>query len=589
MLEQNTQKQRSPQQTRLHRLSHYLPILDWGLHYRREYLAGDLSAGIIVASLLIPQGMAYALLAGLPPQVGLYASILPQIIYAFLGTSRFISVAPVAVDSLMVAAAVGSLAAENTPEYLGLALLLALMVGLVEILMGVLRLGLLVNFLSQAVISGFISAAAIIIGFSQVKHLLGLKIPQTESFIRLLTYIAQEIAAINWVTFTLGFVSILVLVYFHQKLGKQLQKQGFTEQTITPVTKSAPLLLVIATSLLVWLLRLDQFAGVKIVGEIPKGLPSVTIPSIDFNHMQALLPAAFAISFVGFMEAFAVGKFLASKRRQKVDANQELIALGAANLGAALSGGYPVTGGLSRSVVNFSANANTPLASMITALMIALTVMLLTPLFYFLPQTCLAAIILVAVSNLLDFGTLKRLWAYNRADAIAWLTSFVAVLATSVEKGILVGAAMSILLHLWRTSRPHIAIVGRVGETEHFRNVLRHNVKTCPHVLAVRVDASLYFVNTKYLEDYLLKAVTDHPEVKHLVLVCSAVNFIDGSALETFKDLIVDFKNRGIEFYMSEVKGPVMDQLAKVGFVDELGRDHIFLTTDQAMKALKCV
>ncbi|PMB13271.1 sodium-independent anion transporter [Fischerella thermalis CCMEE 5282] len=589
MLEHNTQKQRSPQQTRLHRLSHYLPILDWGLHYRREYLAGDLSAGIIVASLLIPQGMAYALLAGLPPQVGLYASILPQIIYAFLGTSRFISVAPVAVDSLMVAAAVGSLAAENTPEYLGLALLLALMVGLIEILMGVLRLGFLVNFLSQAVISGFISAAAIIIGFSQVKHLLGLKIPQTESFIRLLTYIAQEIAAINWVTFTLGFVSILVLVYFHQKLGKQLQKQGFTEQTITPVTKSAPLLLVIGTSLLVWLLRLDQFAGVKIVGEIPKGLPSVTIPSIDFNHMQALLPAAFAISFVGFMEAFAVGKFLASKRRQKVDANQELIALGAANLSAALSGGYPVTGGLSRSVVNFSANANTPLASMITALMIALTVMLLTPLFYFLPQTCLAAIILVAVSNLLDFGTLKRLWAYNRADAIAWLTSFVAVLATSVEKGILVGAAMSILLHLWRTSRPHIAIVGRVGETEHFRNVLRHNVKTCPHVLAVRVDASLYFVNTKYLEDYLLKAVTDHPEVKHLVLVCSAVNFIDGSALETFKDLIVDFKNRGIEFYMSEVKGPVMDQLAKVGFVDELGRDHIFLTTDQAMQALKCV
>ncbi|MBF1990085.1 SulP family inorganic anion transporter [Fischerella thermalis] len=589
MLEHNTQKQRSPQQTRLHRLSHYLPILDWGLHYRREYLAGDLSAGIIVASLLIPQGMAYALLAGLPPQVGLYASILPQIIYAFLGTSRFISVAPVAVDSLMVAAAVGSLAAENTPEYLGLALLLALMVGLVEILMGVLRLGFLVNFLSQAVISGFISAAAIIIGFSQVKHLLGLKIPQTESFIRLLTYIAQGIDAINWVTLTLGFVSILVLVYFHQELGKQLQKQGFSEQTITPVTKSAPLLLVIGTSLLVWLLRLDQFAGVKIVGEIPKGLPSVTIPSIDVNHMQALLPAAFAISFVGFMEAFAVGKFLASKRRQKVDANQELIALGAANLSAALSGGYPVTGGLSRSVVNFSANANTLLASMITALMIALTVMLLTPLFYFLPQTCLAAIILVAVSNLLDFGTLKRLWAYNRADAIAWLTSFVAVLATSVEKGILVGAAMSILLHLWRTSRPHIAIVGRVGETEHFRNVLRHNVKTCPHVLAVRVDASLYFVNTKYLEDYLLKVVTDHPEVKHLVLVCSAVNFIDGSALETFKDLIVDFKNRGIEFYMSEVKGPVMDQLAKVGFVDELGRDHIFLTTDQAMQALKCV
>lgn len=583
------EKARSHQQHNLDRWSRFFPILDWGLHYQRQDLAGDITAGIVVGSVLIPQAMAYALLGGLPPQIGLYASILPPVVYAFLGTSRLISVAPVALDSLMVAAAVAPLAHENTPEYLGLALLLAFMIGIIDIFMGLFRLGFLVNFLSQAVISGFISAAAIVITFSQVKHLLGLKIPQTESFLQVLMFLAQKISTINWVTFSLGVTSLLLLIYFPKFLGKQLKQRGFSELTILPLTKSTPLLLVIGSSLLVWLLHLDQTAGVKVVGNIPKGLPPLTFPTLQSHDIVSLLPAAFAISFVGFMEAFSVGKFLASKRRQKVEANQEFIALGAANLSAALTGGYPVAGGLSRSSVNFSANAKTPLASIITASIIAITVVFLTPLFYFLPQASLAAIIMMAVSNLLDLGTLKRLWVYNKADAIAWMTAFIAVLVTSVEKGILIGAAMSIVLHLWRTSKPHIAIVGRLGETEHFRNVLRYPVKTCPHVLAVRVDASLYFVNTKYLEDYLIKAVSDRPQVKSLLLVCSAVNSIDGSALETLKSLITDLKTRGIEFYMSEVKGPVMDGLMKIGFIDELGKDHIFLSTDQAMRTLECV
>ena len=586
--------ERSQTQSWLQQWSHFFPILDWGFNYRKEYLAGDITAGIIVGSVLVPQAMAYALLAGLPPQVGLYASIAPPIVYAFLGTSRLISVAPVALDSLMTGAAIAPIAAtlatQNTPEYLKtylwLALLLALMIGVIDIILGVFRLGFLVNFLSQAVISGFISAAAILIAFSQVKHLLGLKIPQTESFIELLGYLIKGITAINWITLALGVTSILVLVYLPKILGKQLRKKGLHESTIMPLSKSAPLLVVIIGSLLVWLLHLDQIAGVKVVGKIPQGLPALSFPTLDGSAISALLPAAFAISFVGFMEAYSVGKFLASKRRQKVDANQEFIALGAANISASLTGGYPIAGGVSRSSVNFSANANTPLASIITATIIALTVMFLTPLFYFLPQACLAAIIVMAVSSLLDFGTLKRLWDYNRGDAIAWLTAFFAVLITSVERGILVGAAVSIILHLWRTSKPHIAVVGRVGETEHFRNVLRHEVKTCPHILAVRVDASLYFVNTKYLEDYVLKAVTDRPEVRNLLLVCSAVNSIDGSALETLKGLIADLKTRGVEFSMSEVKGPVIDKLIKVGFVDELGKDHIFLTTDQAIKTL---
>lgn len=573
----------------LDKLSKYFPILSWGLHYRREYLVGDITAGIIVASLLIPQGMAYAMLAGLPPQTGLYASILPQFIYPFLGTSRLLSVAPVAVDSLMVAAAVSALAKEKTPEYLGLALTLAFLVGTLEIIMGIFRLGFLVNFLSQSVISGFISAAAIIIGFSQVRHLFGLKIPQTESFLQLLKYLLGKIGETNWITLALGIASIGILIYFNKPLSRQLKKIGFSDSAIIPITKSGPLIVVIVSSFVVWLFHLDKVAAVKVVGEIPKGLPGISFPIFNIQTFQSLLPAALAISFVGFMEAFAVGTFLASKKRQKIDANQELIALGAANVGAAFTGGYPVTGGLSRTVVNFSAGANTGLASIITALMLALTVMFLTPLFYFLPQTSLAAIILVAVANLLDFATLKRLWAYDKADALAWCTAFVAVLLTSVERGIILGAVISLALHLWRTSKPHIAVVGRVGDTEHFRNVLRHDVKTCPHVLAIRVDESLYFVNAKYLQDYVLNAVANNPQVKHLVLVCSAVNLIDGSALEILQTLIAELKAMGVEFYMSEVKGPVLDKLAKVGFVEKLGSERIFLTTDKAMRYLECV
>ncbi len=568
-------------------LSKYLPILDWGLNYRREDLSGDITAGIIVASLLIPQGMAYAMLAGLPPQVGLYASILPQVIYAFLGTARMLSVAPVAVDSLMVAAAIGKLAQDES-SYLAYATTLAFLVGAIEIFMGVFRLGFLVNFLSQAVISGFITAAAIIIGFSQVKHLFGLKIPQTESFLMTLNYLGQELSNTNGITLGLGVVCLLSLFYFKKGLGEQLKKRGVNPVAIALLSKTGPLIVVIISSLVVWGLQLDRVAAVKVVGNIPQGLPPLTLPLFDINTIKSLSTPALAISFVGFMEAFAVGKFLAGKKGQKIDANQEFIALGGANIAAAFTGGYPITGGLSRSVVNFSAGANTGLASMITAVILATTVLFLTPLFYFLPQTSLAAIILVAVGNLLDFATLKRLWNYDKADAIAWLAAFVAVLLTSVEKGIMLGAVISLLLHLWRTSVPHIAIVGRVEGTEHFRNVLRHPVKTCPHVLAVRVDESLYFVNTKYLENYVMEAVRRNPEVKYLLLVCSAVNLIDGSALETLQSLIVDLENMGIEFYMSEVKGPVMDKLEKVGFVDKLGRDRIFLTTDRAMKFLEC-
>lgn len=566
----------------------YLPFLEWLLHYHPQDLVGDLMAGMIVAIMLVPQSMAYALLAGLPPQVGLYASILPLILYALFGTSRTLAVGPVAMVSLLVATGISAIAPQNSPEYIVLALVLALLVGIIQLSMGLLRLGFLVNFLSHAVISGFTSAAALIIAFSQLKHLLGVKIPHTESFYELLVSLVQQLGRSNIVTLSIGVISIAVLIYFNRHLGSLLNRWGVSEGLIVPITKSAPLIVVLFSTLLVWSLALHENANVNIVGTIPRGLPPFTLPSFEWTLWQKLLPTALTISFVGFMESIAVAKSLASKRRQKVDANQELIGLGAANLGAAVTGGYPVTGGFSRSVVNFAAGANTALASMITALLIALVTLFFTPLFYFLPQTTLAAIIIVAVFGLVDVNTFKQMWRYNKADGVSLLITFVAVLTVGIELGILVGVVTAVLLFLWRTSRPHIAIVGRVGESETFRNVLRHEVKTCPHVLAIRVDGSLYFANTKYLEDQLLQAIAQWPELEHLVLVCSAINFIDASALETLENLIDNLKQVGVNFYLAEVKGPVMDRLSKTDFLDQLGRDRIFLSTHQAMQTLGC-
>ncbi|MFZ4557488.1 MAG: SulP family inorganic anion transporter [Pseudanabaena sp.] len=567
-------------------LQQYIPALNWLRNYQSKHLFGDITAGIIVTSLLIPQGMAYALLAGLPPQIGLYASILPAIIYPLLGTSQVLAVGPVAVDSIMVAAAIAKLAPQGSSEYLALAIALAFLVGIIEIGMGVLRMGFLVNFLSRSVISGFISGAAIIIGFSQVKHLLGLKIPSTESFIELLTLILGKITEVNWVTLSLGLSSIAILLYFNQPLVKLLKRQGWSEQRILPISKSAPLLVVILGTLLVSVFQWDRVAGVKIVGMVPLGLPPLTIPSFDLQTWRSLLPAALAIALVGYMEGFSGAQALASKRREKIDPNQELIAFGAANMSAAFTGGYPVTGGVSRSVVNFAAGANTGLASIITGILVAITVMFFTSWFYFLPQTCLAATIITAVYKLIDFATLKRMWNYDKADAIAWLVTFSAVLGLGVEKGIIFGAIVALSLHLWHTSRPHIAIVGRLGESEHFRNVLRYEVKTSPQVLAIRVDASLYFANAKYMENFLSREISDRPDVSSILLVCSAVNLIDASALEILESLIADLKSIGINFYFSEVKGPVMDKLLNIGFVDYVGRDRFFLSTDIAMREL---
>ena len=567
------------------RAKRFLPFLSWLLNYRQEDLAGDLLAGIIVAIMLVPQGMAYALLAGLPPQVGLYASILPLFLYGLLGSSRTLAVGPVAIVSLMVAAGIAPIANGDMGLYIQLAITLALMVGVIQLAMGFLRIGFLVNFLSHPVLIGFTAAAAIVIGFSQLKHVLGYNVPRGE-FIETLRHIIVHIGETNLVTLAVGGVGILILLFFKKQLGGILQGMGIPQGFIVPLVKSAPLVVVVFGTLAVQLLRLDELAGISIVGSVPAGLPPLTLPSFSPSKWVQLLPIALTISFVGYMESISVAKSLASKRRQKIDADQELLGLGAANLGAAFTGGYPVAGGFGRSVVNFDAGANTGLASIITAILIGLALIFLTPLFYFLPKAVLAAIILVAVSNLVDLKAVKHIWAYNKADAAALFATFIAVLLIGIEKGILVGVGISLLLFIWRTSRPHMAVVGRIGKSELYRNELRYNVETSPEVIAIRVDQSLYFANTKYLEDTILGLIAERAEVKHVILIGTAINFIDASALETLESLQHELQGAGIEFHLAAIKGPVLDELTAIGFVAQVGADHIHFSTHDAMLAL---
>lgn len=575
-----------------------MPAIDWAAHYRRADLPGDLMAGLVVAIMLVPQGMAYALLAGLPPQVGLYTSILPLVLYGLLGTSGSLAVGPVALSSLLVAAAVSPLAEQGSPAYLLLALSLALMVGLIQLGMGLARLGSLVDFISHPVLSGFTSAAALLIGFSQLKYLLGLDISSQAKLTEILSFTAVHLFESNTVTLAIGLGGIVVLLFFKSGLGRLLARWGVPEGWRLPLTKSGPLAVVLAGILLVWALRLDLSAGVQVVGLIPPGLPGFSLPAFDLDTLRRLLPSALTISLIAFLESISVAKALAAKklaarpeppgRRDHLDANQELIALGAANLGAAFSGGYPVAGGFARSSVNYAVGARTGLASIASALFVSLTLILFMPLFTFLPKAILGAIIVVAVLNLIDLATLKTVWRYNKADALALLVTFAGVLIFSIEIGILIGVAATLALYLGRTSRPHIAEVGRVGESEHFRNVLRHPVETCEHVLALRVDESLYFANTQYLETYLINALAEKPQVRDLVLICSAINDIDASALETLERLVAELNQAGIGFHLAEVKGPVMDRLQRIGFIDQIGLDHVYLSTHQAMQSLSC-
>ena len=567
-------------------LSKYLPILDWSRSYNRTILTNDLVAAAIVTIMLIPQSLAYAMLAGLPPEIGLYASILPIMAYALFGTSRALAVGPVAVISLMTLTAASNVAPPGSPEFIAAALILALLSGLILLLMGVLRLGFLANLLSHPVVSGFITASGIIIATSQVKSILGIQ-ASGETMPELLQTLGAHIADTNLPTLVIGVAATAFLFWVRKGLKPLLIRFGAPARASDLTAKAGPIAAVAISTLAVVLLDLEA-AGVKVAGAIPQSLPPLTVPPLDFGLWQQLAVPALLLSIIGFVESVSVAQTLAAKKRQRIDPDQELIGLGAANIAASFSGGYPVTGGFARSVVNFDAGAETPAAGAFTAIGIAIAALFLTPLLASLPIATLAATIIVAVLSLVDFRTPREIWRYSKTDFAAMAATVLVTLFAGVEPGVIAGVTLSLTLFLWRSSRPHAAIVGRVPETEHFRNVKRHKVITDARILTIRIDESLTYLNARWLEEFVLEAVAEHPPLKHVILMCSAVNGIDASALESLEAINHRLADGGIALHLSEVKGPVMDALQISDFFSEL-TGQVFLSQHAAFVALVAI
>ncbi|MEL6837792.1 MAG: sulfate permease [Pseudomonadota bacterium] len=560
-------------------LARYVPLLTWARDYDRATFGNDLLAALIVTIMLIPQSLAYALLAGLPPEAGLYASIVPILLYTVFGSSRALAVGPVAVISLMTAAALGNVTEQGTAGYAIAALTLAGLSGAMLIGLGLLRLGFLANFLSHPVISGFITASGLIIAASQLRHVLGIS-AEGHNLLEIAGSLVTHLSETNLQTAIIGISATAFLFWIRTGLKPLLRKIGLGPVLADVATKAGPVVAVVATTVAVWYLGLaDQ--GVQIVGEVPQSLPPFTLPSLSPALLQQLFLPALLISIIGFVESISVAQTLAAKKRQRVNPNQELIGLGAANIGAAFTGGFPVTGGFSRSVVNFDAGAQTPAAGAFTAMGLAIAAVALTPLIYFLPKATLAATIIVAVLSLVDFSVLRRSWAYARADFMAVSVTILVTLFVGVEAGVSAGVLLSILVHLYNSSRPHIAEVGLVPGTEHFRNINRHRVQTDPRILTLRLDESLYFANARFLEDVILARLAHDRLIDHVILQCSAINEIDFSALETLEAINDHLREIGVTLHLSEVKGPVMDRLHQGTFLDDLS-GQVFLTQYEA-------
>jgi len=561
-----------------------LPALEWLRGYSRRSLINDGLAAIIVTIMLIPQSLAYALLAGLPAEMGLYASILPLIAYALFGSSRTLSVGPVAVASLMTASAVGAVASQGVVDYASAATLLALLGGLMLIAMGLLKFGFVSHFLSQPVVSGFITASAIIIALGQLGPLLGIAL-QGATLPSLGHDLYMQLREAHAPTIAVGSGSVVFLLLARYRLSSWLGALGLRGRPAELIVRSAPVL-VMAVLIPLSAAMSFESAGVPLVGHIPSGLPAFSAPNISWLLIQELALPAFLIALIGFIESVSVGKTLGAKRRQRIDPDQELIGLGAANTAAAISGGFPVTGGFSRSVVNFDAGAETQMASVLAALGIALAAVLLTPMLYFLPKAVLAATIVVAVISLIDFETITLARRYRAADFWAVVITINVTLLAGVEMGVLAGVGASVGLHLYHTSRPHFAVVGQVPESEHYRNVKRHDVMTDPHILSMRIDESLYFANAAYLEDMVFAQAALRDDLLHVILMCPAVNAIDLSALEALEEINTRLKEKNVALHLSEVKGPVMDALQRSDFLTHLSGE-IFLSHHSAVMALR--
>ena len=569
--------------SKMSRLSKILPIFDWGRTYNQLTFTNDLVAAVIVTVMLIPQSLAYALLAGLPPEMGLYASILPIVLYAIFGTSRVLAVGPVAVVSLLTAAAVGKIAIPGTPEYIAAAITLAFMSGIILLGLGLFRLGFLANFLSHPVITGFVTASGIIIAASQMKHIFGVN-ADGHNILEIATSLRESIIELNWITLLIGSLTTVFLLWVRKGFLPLLLKIGLNQRVSDIFAKAGPIIAIVATTLIAWSFSLTE-RGVKVVGEVPQGLPPISLPSFSMDIWTSLIGSAILMSLIGFIESISIARTLAATKRQRIDPDQELIGLGAANVGAAFTSGFPVTGGFSRSVVNYDAGAETPAAGAFTAIGLGVASIFLTTLIFYLPKATLAATIIVAVLALVDFSILKKTWIYSKADFAAVAATMSVTLIMGVELGVIAGVLISILSHVYKSSRPHIAIVGQIPGTEHYRNVLRHDVLVNPQVLTIRVDESLYFANTRFLEDRIYSEVAKQSEIKHVILMCSAVNAIDMSALESLELINERLRLGGIKFHLSEVKGPVMDKLEGTSLLTHLSGD-IFLSQHQTKKLI---
>jgi sulfate permease, SulP family len=547
----------------------YIPILDWLPKYNKNQFQGDLSAGLTVGIMLIPQGMAYAMLAGLAPIHGLYAVTIPLFLYAIFGTSRQLAVGPVAMVSLLTASGIGALNPISTEEYLVYVLTLAFLVGLIQFGMGIFKLGFIVNFLSHPVINGFTSAAAIIIGLSQIKHILNIDLPKSEHVQDIIIALFKNIHDVHFITLGIGILGIIII-----KFGKKIHPHF-----------PASLFAVIVGILMVWGFDLTS-QGVTVLGEVPSGLPTLSSPTFDWNTWKSLFPIAITISMVGFAESFAVAKTIQAKHKDyKLIANQELIGLGMANFGAAFFQAYPVTGGFSRTAVNNDAGAKTAMASIISAILIILTLLFFTGLFYNLPNAILAAVVLVAVSTLIDFKTPQMLWKKDRSDFIMLSSTFVVTLTLGIEIGIILGMLLSLAAVIYKASRPHIAVLGKVPNTNYYRNVQRFKeVEVRPDVLIVRIDGPIYFANVEYIKNNFDNWIEQKgKELKMIVLNMESVTTIDSTGAHELEDWINTWRKNNIDICISGTKGPVRDILKKWNLIACIGEKNIFADDNTAM------
>lgn len=563
------------------RLLDRLPAWQWLKHYNTVTLKSDLLASLIVIAMLVPQGMAYAMLAGLPPVMGLYASVLPMIIYAFFGSSPTLSIGPVAIISMMTFATLNPLFEVGSPVYIQAACLLALMVGVISLLLGMLRFGVLIQLISHPVIKSFIIASALLIALGQLKFLFNVPL-QANNIPEFVLSVFEYIGLMHWESLIFGIASILFLVFMPKFFNLEAVKQRLGASGF--IIKSLPLVLVVVSIALVYFFNLQQ-VGIKTVGEIPSGFPALSMPFWNLELVLQLLPGAAMIAMISFVESLSIAQATALQQRSQLNSNQELIALGAANIGAGLSSAFPVTGSLSRTVVNADAGAKTSMAGVLSSLFIVLVSLYFTGFFRDLPLTVLAATIIVSIWKLVELKPFIDTWRYSKADGLAMWITFFGVLFIDISTGLIIGIVSTFILLLWRISRPHIAEIGLVEGTQHFRNIQRHQVITSAKVLSIRIDEDLTFLNSNTLKGFLINAVSQKPELEHVVINGSSISAIDLSALEMLEDLDNELRKLNIQLHFSEVKGPVMDKLQRSKLLNHLS-GKIFLTHYQAIREL---